>query len=401
MMLDRGSQSASSDDKGAPAPTINQPPSIEDRLTITKNHPSGFDYLRINLALLILADHTAIVCFGNDMQLTLFQGVTRPFALSLVPIFFALSGFLVASSLVRSRSLITFVGLRVLRIVPALTVDTLFCALVLGVLLTDLPLKEYFRSHDFFKYFLNIVGDIHYNLPGVFARNPSHAVNSQLWTIPYELKCYAVLTGAALVGLHRRPLLLLVATCIVVLGTMIYVTYRPVEITDAWQLLVPSFLLGVCAFSYRDKLPWSPLLAALSFAAMIVLLSQYNALMILAAYPVAYLTVWIGLLNPQRGAIIRSGDYSYPLYLYSFPIQQMLVAVVPGGRIWWINILLAVPITFIFAALSWHLVEKPAQAGRRYLYGFERWMHGEAQTPQVAVPSPSLIKAKGIPDIAN
>ena len=265
MVLDRGSQSASSDDKGAPARTYNQSPSIDDRLAITKNHPSGFDYLRINLALLILADHTAIVCFGNDMQTTLFQGITRPFLLALVPIFFALSGFLVASSLVRSRSLITFVGLRVLRIVPALTVDTLFCALVLGVLLTDLPLKEYFQSHDFFKYFLNIVGDIHYNLPGVFTHNPSHAVNSQLWTIPYELKCYAVLTAAALIGLHRRPLLLLVATCIVVLGTMIYVTYRPVEITDAWQLLVPSFLLGVCAFSYRDKLPWSPLLAALSF----------------------------------------------------------------------------------------------------------------------------------------
>ena len=114
----------------------------------------------------------------------------------------------------RSRSLITFVGLRVLRIVPALTVDTLFCAFVLGVLLTDLPLKEYLRSHEFFKYFLNILGNIHYNLPGVFAHNPNHAVNSQLWTIPYELKCYAVLTAMALIGLHRRPLLLLIATSI-------------------------------------------------------------------------------------------------------------------------------------------------------------------------------------------
>ncbi len=400
MAADLKSQ-ASYSEGGGPAGIPHKSPSIDDRLAITKNHPSGFDYLRINLALLILADHTAVVCFGNDMQTRLFEGVTRPFALSLVPLFFALSGFLVASSLVRSRRLVTFVGLRVLRIVPALTVDTLFCALVLGALLTDLPLKEYFRSHEFFRYFLNILGDIHYNLPGVFTHNPSQAVNSQLWTIPYELKCYAVLTAMAVIGLHRRRFLLFLATCIAVLLTMIYVTYHPVGIYDAWQLLIPSFLLGVCAFLYRDKLPWSPLIAALSFATMIILLSQYNAWMILAAFPIAYLTVWIGLFNPRRGAIIRSGDYSYPLYLYSFPIQQMLVAVVPGGRIWWINILLAVPITFVFAALSWHLVEKPAQAGRRYLYAFERWLGGETQTTHVAAPSPSLLDAKNAPDVVN
>jgi peptidoglycan/LPS O-acetylase OafA/YrhL len=400
MARDLHSQTASRDDKG-PARSTHKSLSIDDRLTITKNHPSGFDYLRINLALLILADHAAVVCLGNDMQTRLFQGITRPFLLALVPLFFALSGFLVASSLVRSRRLVTFVGLRVLRIVPALTVDTLFCALVLGVLLTDLPLKEYLRSHEFFRYFLNILGDIHYNLPGVFTHNPSRAVNSQLWTIPYELKCYAVLTAMAVIGLHRRRFLLFLATCIAVLLTMIYVTYYPVEIFDAWQLLIPSFLLGVCAFLYRDKLPWSPLLAALSFATMIALLSQYNALMILGAFPIAYLTVWVGLFNPRRGAIIRSGDYSYPLYLYSFPIQQMLVALVPGGRIWWVNILLAVPITFIFAALSWHLVEKPAQAGRRYLYAFERWLGGESQQPRPVGPGSTLIEASNAPDIVN
>jgi peptidoglycan/LPS O-acetylase OafA/YrhL len=354
-------------------------PSVQDQLSITKERPSGFDYLRINLALLILADHTAIVCFGNDMQVVLFQGLTRPLLLCLVPMFFALSGFLVASSLVRSRSLVTFISLRILRIVPALTVDTLFCALVLGVALTELPLAGYFRSPDFLKYFLNILGDIHYNLPGVFTHNPSRAVNSQLWTIPYELKCYAALTAMAVLGLHRHRLLLLIATLLIVLATIIYVSFFPVEIVDAWQLLMPSFLIGVCIYTYQDKIPWSPFAAGLSLVMSLVFLSQYNALMIFAAFPIAYLTVWLGLFNPRRGALIRSGDYSYPLYLYSFPIQQMLFSIVPGGKVWWINLLLAIPVTFVFAALSWHLIEKPAQAGRRWLYAFEAWLQGRPQ----------------------
>src|SRR5277367_2198282 len=91
--------------------------SVEDRLLATKNHPSGFDYLRIILALMIVADHTVIACLGMDMQQRLFSGVTRAPLIVMVPMFFALSGFLVASSLARSRSLITFVGLRILRII--------------------------------------------------------------------------------------------------------------------------------------------------------------------------------------------------------------------------------------------------------------------------------------------
>jgi peptidoglycan/LPS O-acetylase OafA/YrhL len=116
----------------------------------------------------------------------------------------------------------------------------------------------------------------------------------------------------------------------------------------------------------------------------LVFLSQYNALMIFAAFPIAYLTVWLGLFNPRRGALIRSGDYSYPLYLYSFPIQQMLFSIVPGGRVWWINLVLAIPVTFVFAALSWHLIEKPAQAGRRWLYAFEAWLQGRTTAEKKA-----------------
>ena len=103
--------------------------------------------------------------------------------------FFALSGFLVASSLERCKTLFTFLGLRAIRILPALAVEIFISALIIGPLFTTEPAKAYFAAPEFHDYFLNILGDIHYHLPGVFAANPSDAVNGQLWTVPYEMIC--------------------------------------------------------------------------------------------------------------------------------------------------------------------------------------------------------------------
>ena len=107
-----------------------------------------------------------------------------------------------------------FVGLRAIRIYPALAVESLIAALVLGPLLTTKSLPAYFSDHDLHTYFLNILGDPHFLLPGVFKSNPIDLVNGQLWTIPYELRCYVLLTALAMLGAVRRPVILLAATIV-------------------------------------------------------------------------------------------------------------------------------------------------------------------------------------------
>lgn len=137
-------------------------PSIEQRLIDVGMRPSGFDYMRLILAISVIFFHS--LEFSSRTVALPFL-THRPFNLwdlSVVPMFFALSGFLVAGSLDRSRSLLDFIGLRVLRIFPALAVDTLFAAVVLGSLLTNLSLGPYFQSVGFRAYLLNMAGDIHY-----------------------------------------------------------------------------------------------------------------------------------------------------------------------------------------------------------------------------------------------
>ncbi|MBB5373942.1 hypothetical protein [Acidocella aromatica] len=74
-----------------------------------------------------------------------------------------------------------------LRIYPALIIESLLSAFILDPLVTRQPLLAYFTAPEFFRYMLNILGDVHFSLPGVFVHNPlPDVVNFQLFTIPFE-----------------------------------------------------------------------------------------------------------------------------------------------------------------------------------------------------------------------
>ena len=105
-----------------------------------------------------------------------------------------------------------------MRIFPALTVEVFVSALIIGPLLTNVRWRDYFSSGVFFSYFLNVTGNIHYYLPGVFGGNPTaDLVNVQLWTIPLELYCYLIITILAVLGIARTLSWLFILTFVSVL----------------------------------------------------------------------------------------------------------------------------------------------------------------------------------------
>jgi peptidoglycan/LPS O-acetylase OafA/YrhL len=46
------------------------------------------------------------------------------------------------------------------------------------------------------------------------------------------------------------------------------------------------------------------------------------------------------------------------MYLYAFPIQQSLQAMMPNNRSAALNFVLATPLTFVAAVISWYGVER-------------------------------------------
>ena len=354
---------------------------LAERFLKTGGRPTGFDYLRIILAMSVVALHSVITTKGVVADVRMWETPFRPLLRAVLPMFFALSGFLVAGSLERCRSLVSFLGLRIIRIYPALAVEVLLSALLIGPFVTSVPLASYFADSALHRYFLNILGDIHYALPGVFLTNPvPNAVNLQLWTVPFELGCYVALAAIAILGALRRPYITPLAA---VLFSAAYVAARLIKhhgsrdvIVGAvpGPLLIAAFLYGVSGYLYRDRLPYSWKLAAVCAVLGGAFLTHAPLQMgeAVAVPLIVYSTIFLGLCNPRKLAFLRGADYSYGVFLYGFVLQQLVSFILPCARVWWLNLLISLPVAIVVAAISWHFVEKPALRLRRPLLALER-----------------------------
>ena len=135
---------------------------------------------------------------------------------------------------------------------------------------------------------------------------------------------------------------------------------------------MPFFLIGALFWALDRTHPglWRADLMLLAFAANWVVATWLGRWDLLVEWPtIPYMAIGFGrLAAPWLGRFGRWGNPSYGLYLYAFPIQQLVVARMPGNPH---PILTCVAITLPVAYASWHLVERPAlrRAGmaERYL----------------------------------
>jgi peptidoglycan/LPS O-acetylase OafA/YrhL len=345
-----------------------------------KGFAQGFDFLRVLLATSIIGWHAAQLSAHVEMVRASVFWFTE---YMLVPMFFALSGFLVAGSSMR-LSTKNFLLNRAARILPALAADIVFAALLIGPLVTTLTTRQYFSDPTFFSYFLNITGWMQYELPGVFENNPRHDVNGSLWTVPFEMGCYVMLAGLMISGAIKRPRLILLLTFAVLMAgvhLMIASSHlasnhpSPLEnlamslFLFKGALLLPSFLIGIVFYQLRHHIPFSGSIA-IGLVGAVILVSVFgnSNLLLSPAAPViilpllGYLTVTIGLLPMPRLPGFDGGDYSYGLYLYHVPFLQLLVHYFPEvltGDHWWLLFVGGLALSLMAAAISWHVIEYP------------------------------------------
>ena len=329
----------------------------------------GFDFWRFLLSTLIIFLHTFFVCYGRGAEISHQVGAfARPIFLGVLPVFFGLSGFLVAGSALRTGSIRVFLAFRALRLVPALAVETTLAALILGPLVTSVSLREYFTQKEFFAYFGNIVGRVRYFLPGVFENSPElGTVNINLWTLHAELECYALMAVAIILGLLRRrtialSLWLLTTICMAIWNAFVG-TFEPMSLYPT-SMFTYSFCTGVVAFLWRDKIPINRNLFGLVSVAY-CLLVFFPQTVFVAIPLLIYLMIYVGLAPQLNFRAISRGDYSYGMYLYSFVVQQTISTTFPLARHWWIIFPLSFAITVAISVTSWHSIEKPALSLKR------------------------------------
>lgn len=327
---------------------------------------NNFDVIRFLAATLVIFSHAyAVSGYPNNEPLSGATGFIGYGSLA-VEIFFLVSGYLITRSLMHRDNLIDFTEARVLRIFPALILCCAVSALVLGPLITTLPLDEYLRSRQTWDYLLKSSSliSVQWFLPGVFESNVlKGVVNGSLWTLPVEFKMYVVMLGLGILACAIKRYRVALLTMLI--GSYLIFLFA----TQSTQLanhhsadpepLIAFFLIGAIAYLNRPYV----------FISMTVVLALWVALLLMrgtqAAVPLYYVAIAYSLLaiafdtTFQLHQFAKYGDFSYGLYLYGFPVKQAIMffagAMTPG-----ILFMIAFPITLLLAWLSWRYVEAPS-----------------------------------------
>ncbi|MDG4810503.1 acyltransferase [Micromonospora sp. WMMD1120] len=364
-------------------------PTLQGRYSARHN---AFGVLRLAMACGVIIAHAGPLGFGQANVGAATFGRQSDLGTMCLYGFFLISGFLITDSALRS-TLRQYVRARVLRVFPGLWVCLLVTAFVFAPLaaLYENGNLDGFWGHPegpFDYVTTNILASMEqFPISGLLADTPygqivggPSAFDGSLWTLRYDLALYAVVGILVVTSvLHRAPravLVLTVGSYALILADFLAAptwTSRPAQhgaigpfpligsFAADWTLMLGFFfLLGAAARLYAHRVPMTSELAVL--AGVVLVGSLWLGGFFAVGLPAfAYLVLFAAVALPKRlSTISRRNDYTYGIYIYGFPVQQM-VALFGGARFGMLGyIVLSLLGALLFAALSWHLVERPA-----------------------------------------
>lgn len=334
---------------------------------------NNFGLIRAAMALAVLVSHAYYLTTGMAAAEPLVAWTGHSLGEHAVQVFFFLSGILVAQSLDNSRGLIDFAAARALRIFPGLIVCVLLTALVLGPAVSRLAVADAISDGETLSYIwrtLSLQTGLA-TLPGVFDHTPAAGVvNMSVWTLKYEVMCYAGLAMAALMGLMKPHMRMRASLLLATFVALVFIAEPKSPDTygflDNVRYFALFFATGVLAYLLRDVLvlSWS-LLALLALIFLAALGTRFGELA--TALFLGYAALMAAKLPAGRlRGLANRYDLSYGIYIYACPVQQLLIERVPGAGVE-AQVVLASLSVLPLALASWIMVEQPALRQRRRL----------------------------------
>jgi peptidoglycan/LPS O-acetylase OafA/YrhL len=333
-----------------------------------KRHINNFDFLRFLFALFVVISHSYALSGipEKDNWLCVLTGNQLNFSQLGLNGFFVISGYFIFESLQRSKNLLDYYKKRFLRLFPAL-----FMVLLLSVLMIPFvysgtrPLLQNTSFWTYLPFNLSLYG-FQGVVEGVFDTNKYHAINGSLWTIRYEFSLYFALSLLLLVKGYKK----LTMSLLVLVFALFYICYNfylsrlggaslfnlvGVHVLNLGTFFIGGSVLASLDFknwNYRNQIGITTLLLltlAVSFGYYDILKHVLFSICILAIgfFP---LPVW--------SDFGKFGDSSYGIYIYSFPIQQLLVYF--GIKTIDVLLFFSILISIGFGYASWHGIEKKA-----------------------------------------
>ncbi len=337
---------------------------------------NNFNLIRFIAASMVLFSHCFPLLYGNSDTEPFKKLVGMSFGQIAVDIFFISSGFLIANSLFVKKDLVSFFWARFLRIYPGLFVALIFCIFIVGLFFTHYSTLQFLTDTQtyifFFKNAILFFGE-EQNLPGVFHSLPwKGVVNGSLWTLPFEIKAYCLLVVLSIIihkfvlkfhGLINEKTLYLLVPLI---GMLIYIsdyffTFLPISYFGSEDFRLYSlFFIGTACYIFRSQL----VLSKYVFYILIVclLISALDKDLFFVVYNIVIFYVIFYIAYVPKGKVRKFnqyGDYSYGIYIYAWPVQQSIIALMQNVNILELCIISFI-VTLLLSYFSWHLVEKKA-----------------------------------------
>ena len=318
--------------------------------------PNLLNLIRLLLAIGVIVWHSTALT-GNP-----YDGVAAEFLGAVfVDGFFAVSGFLILRSWERNPRVGAFLTARVLRIFPAFWLCLLVTAVVFAPLSQMLvgssptlqPDNALYVAHNaglwIFQFGIeDTLQDVPY--PGVW--------NGSLWTLAWEFFCYLAVLGLGVLGLWKHRWLASAALAAVWLASAFALgdLVGSDNVTTALRFSM-MFLSGcvLAQFQERIRISWAAAAVALVLVAASSWMPDYR---LLGGPALAYLLVAVGGLVSRERLALRN-DISYGVYIYAFPLQQLLATWGGANSTPLLFALLATIVTIPVAMLSWFGLERP------------------------------------------
>ncbi|MDR0782090.1 MAG: acyltransferase [Pseudomonadales bacterium] len=352
----------------------------------------NFDAIRLLAASSVIFSYAFLIATGADTTDPL-KSTGYTTAVYGIFILFILSGFWVTESARRSATLGDFIRKRFLRIMPALVVSTLVITYGICPLFDQSGWWEFVKSPSVLSEVLQVITlhskDLHFANVAFYLSSYANdmlpgTASSVLWTIRLGVMGYLFIGLMALAGLFnpRRWFALLLVLLLAVGGASLIWIYA---ISPPWLgellFILPALVCGIfmnLLVRYHKPRIWLALLLLMGIVPAV----QYGVLAQAFPFLVAYPLIWLGSLRlPLLTRGYTGTDISYGVYLYGWPLTQVMRGFMGPGLSGYELTLYALPLTLLVAWLSWRLVEKPAL---RFKNGFPALRLGAGYTAEQA-----------------
>lgn len=328
------------------------------------------DQIRLGAAVAVVFGHSWHISLGPDAVAPLERWLGLGVHELAVHVFFFLSGVLITQSAQRHADRpLHFAFARFKRIVPALWAH----AAILPVILIACGVAGAEQMEALFIYAARLmtIFFVDFTVPGAFAANPfPEALNGSVWSLRHEIIVYALLGGAgALAALKTRLRTTIFVAVMVVWIACAHAVAATAQggvafIFAEGRWVMTSFLLGVLAHRLADwivlRLDYLALVWGVAITGLMLAPAFIATHVVLVA--VCYSVLILAFCGRPGGGL--SADISYGVYIYGWPVQQLVVMA-------WISVfatapaplylfVVAMPPLCAIAMLSWVVVERPA-----------------------------------------